>query len=95
MDKENRYSDFKLISLPYPGCEFFKVYRDNNFCAEGLVFDWEQAYVDASISVPEDPILANLHIEWEKYKSWDLVEITQNYMKLLLKYLQVRSVMSC
>lgn len=88
VDKENRYSDFKLISLPYPGCEFFKVYRDHNFSAEGLIFDWEQAYVDASICVPEDPILTHLHIEWEDYKCWDLVEITQNYMKLLLKYLQ-------
>lgn len=75
--------------MPYPGCEFFKVYRDHNFSAEGLIFDWEQAYVDASICVPEDPILTHLHIEWEDYKCWDLVEITQNYMKLLLKYLQV------
>ena len=28
-DKENRYSDFNIICLPYPGCEFFREYRDN------------------------------------------------------------------
>jgi len=26
VDKLNRYSDFSLWSLPYPGCEFFKVW---------------------------------------------------------------------
>lgn len=89
VDKENRYSDFNIISLPYPGCEFFRDYRDNNYIAEGLVFDWSQEYVDANLQVPEDPVIGQLRIEWDKYKLWDLVHITQNYMKLLLKYLQV------
>lgn len=88
VDKEKRYQDFKIISLPYPGCEFFREFRDNNYSGEGLVFDWSQKNVDAEIGVPEDPITANLNINWETYKGWDLVQITQNYMKLLLKYLQ-------
>lgn len=27
VDKEKRYQDFRIISLPYPGCEFFKDFR--------------------------------------------------------------------
>ena len=88
VDKEKRYQDFKIISLPYPGCEFFREFRDNNYSGEGLVFDWSQKTVDAEIGVPEDPLISQLNINWEGYKGWDLVQITQNYMKLLLKYLQ-------
>jgi myotubularin-related protein 14 len=27
VDKEKRYQDFRIISLPYPGCEFFREFR--------------------------------------------------------------------
>lgn len=91
VDKENRYSFFKILALPYPGCEFFREYRDNDCHGEGLVFDWNQSYVDAGIRVPEDSITAQLNIDWTNYKSWDLVKITQNYLRLLLKYLQESS----
>jgi len=67
-DKENRYSDFTIISLPYPGCEFFKEYRDNDYVAKGLVFDWTQSHVDAAIGVPNDAVSSQLKIDWEKYK---------------------------
>lgn len=88
VDKENRYSFFKILALPYPGCEFFREYRDNNCHGEGLIFDWNQSYVDAGIRVPEDSVTAQLNIDWHNYKQWDLVKITQNYLRLLLKYLQ-------
>jgi len=52
-----------------------------------LVFDWYQNYVDATISVPEDSISCQLGINWDRYTEWDLVTLTQNYLKLLLKYL--------
>ncbi|KAK7792665.1 hypothetical protein R5R35_012024 [Gryllus longicercus] len=91
VDKENRYSDFTIISLPYPGCEFFKEYRDNNYVAQGLVFDWMQAHVDATIGVPDDTVSSQLKIDWNNYKMWDLVKLTQNYLKLLLRYLQENS----
>ena len=38
-DKLKRYRDFKINVLPYPGCEFFKLYRDNNYQAEGKLFN--------------------------------------------------------
>lgn len=88
VDKENRYSFFKILALPYPGCEFFREYRDNDCRGEGLIFDWNQSYVDAGIRVPDDSVKAELNIDWTNYKQWDLVKLTQNYLRLLLKYLQ-------
>jgi myotubularin-related protein 14 len=76
VDKENRYSDFTIVSLPYPGCEFFKEYRDNNYVAKGLVFDWTQSHVDAVIGVPDDAVSSQLKIDWEKYKVMALYHIS-------------------
>ncbi|CAB1354233.1 unnamed protein product, partial [Coregonus sp. 'balchen'] len=42
VDKAQRYADFTLLSVPYPGCEFFKDYKDRDYTAEGLVFNWNQ-----------------------------------------------------
>ncbi|XP_015112350.1 myotubularin-related protein 14 [Diachasma alloeum] len=91
VDKEKRYSDFTIISLPYPGCEFFREFRENDYHAKGLVFDWSQTHVDAEIGVPEDVISTQLKISWEQYQQWDLVKLTQNYLKLILKYLSESS----
>lgn len=87
IDKEKRYSGFAIISLPYPGCEFFKEFRENNYCAKGLVFNWAQSYVDAQICIPEDTISSQLHLKWEHYQFWDLIKLTKNYLRLILKYL--------
>ncbi|CAK9800652.1 Myotubularin-related protein 14 [Anthophora quadrimaculata] len=87
VDKEKRYSDFTLISLPYPGCEFFREFRENDYLAKGLVFDWSQTHVDAQIGVPDDSISTQLRINWDQYQVWDLVKLTQNYLKLILRYL--------
>uniref|UniRef100_A0A3Q3WTS6 Uncharacterized protein n=1 Tax=Mola mola TaxID=94237 RepID=A0A3Q3WTS6_MOLML len=82
VDKAQRYADFTLLSVPYP-CEFFKDYKDRNYTAEGLVFNWNQDYVDAPLTIPVC-FTQNLNIDWTQYQSWDLVEQTQNYLKLLL-----------
>ncbi|XP_072027148.1 phosphatidylinositol-3,5-bisphosphate 3-phosphatase MTMR14-like isoform X2 [Amphiura filiformis] len=83
VDKEHRYADFSLLSVPYPGCEFFRDYRDNGFNAEGMQFDWSQDYVDADFSIPEN-IATSTGIDWKSYRGWDLVQLTQNLMKLFL-----------
>ncbi|XP_052455284.1 myotubularin-related protein 14-like isoform X1 [Carassius gibelio] len=83
VDKEHRYADFTLLSVPYPGCEFFREYKDRDYTAEGLVFNWNQDYVDAPLTIP-DFFTRNLNINWSEYQSWDLVQQTQNYLKLLL-----------
>uniref|UniRef100_A0A8C0K6R5 Myotubularin related protein 14 n=1 Tax=Canis lupus dingo TaxID=286419 RepID=A0A8C0K6R5_CANLU len=51
--------------------------------AEGLIFNWKQDYVDAPLSIP-DFLTCSLNIDWSQYQSWDLVQQTQNYLKLLL-----------
>ncbi|XP_066899625.1 myotubularin-related protein 14 isoform X12 [Kogia breviceps] len=83
VDKAQRYADFTLLSIPYPGCEFFKEYKDRDYVAEGLIFNWKQDYVDAPLSIP-DFLTCSLNIDWSQYQSWDLVQQTQNYLKLLL-----------
>uniref|UniRef100_A0A8C9G7N4 Myotubularin related protein 14 n=1 Tax=Pavo cristatus TaxID=9049 RepID=A0A8C9G7N4_PAVCR len=83
VDKAQRYADFTLLSIPYPGCEFFKEYKDRDYTAEGLVFNWKQDYVDAPLSIPAS-VTQSLSIDWSEYQSWDLVQQTQNYLKLLI-----------
>ncbi|XP_063142155.1 myotubularin-related protein 14 isoform X3 [Rattus norvegicus] len=83
VDKAQRYANFTLLSIPYPGCEFFKEYKDRDYMAEGLIFNWKQDYVDAPLNIP-DFLTQSLNIDWSQYQSWDLVQQTQNYLKLLL-----------
>ncbi|KOX69612.1 Myotubularin-related protein 14 [Melipona quadrifasciata] len=91
IDKYRRYSNFSIISLPYPGCEFFKGFRENDYVADNLMFDWSQAYIDAKINVPEDTISSQLQIDWNHYQQWDILVLTQNYLKLILRYLSESS----
>ncbi|KAM3847444.1 phosphatidylinositol-3,5-bisphosphate 3-phosphatase MTMR14 isoform 4-T5 [Vipera latastei] len=83
VDKAQRYADFTLLSVPYPGCEFFKEYKERDYTAEGLVFNWKQDYVDAPLSIPVS-LTKPLNIDWSEYQNWDLVQQTQNYLKLLI-----------
>nr|XP_021387406.1 myotubularin-related protein 14 isoform X2 [Lonchura striata domestica] len=83
VDKAQRYADFTLLSIPYPGCEFFKDYKDRDYTAEGLIFNWKQDYVDAPLSIPVS-LTQSLNIDWSEYQSWDLIQQTQNYLKLLI-----------
>ncbi|XP_026872567.1 myotubularin-related protein 14 isoform X2 [Electrophorus electricus] len=88
VDKAQRYADFTLLSVPYPGCEFFKDYKDRDYTAEGLVFNWNQDYVDAPLTIPVC-FSKSLNIDWSEYQSWDLVQQTQNYLKLLLHIINI------
>jgi len=83
VDKEHRYSDFEILSVPYPGCEFFSEWRENGYMAEGMLFDWKQGHVDATLEIP-DHLMMPTNIEWSQYRHWDLVKLTQNYLLLLL-----------
>ena len=67
VDKENRYSDFVIMSVPYPGCEFFRDWRENGYMAEGMMFDWNQGYVDALLDLPANMSPPH-NIDWAKYR---------------------------
>lgn len=82
-DKEQRYADFSVWSMPYPGCEFFRVWRDHGYAGEQSFYDWEQDCIDTTLDIPAE-YAAKLPIDWKNYKSWDIVKLTQNYLKLLL-----------
>lgn len=43
--------------------------------------------MDAPICVPDDSSSSQLRINWDRYTEWDLVKLTQNYLKLILRYL--------
>ncbi|XP_054919846.1 phosphatidylinositol-3,5-bisphosphate 3-phosphatase MTMR14-like isoform X2 [Dermacentor andersoni] len=84
VDKYNRYRDFTIFKLPYPGCEFFEPYARYGFKARNLRFDWSQNFVDVELQVPEIGCSSELGINWAKYKDWDLQTLTTNYLRLLL-----------
>ncbi|KAK3101503.1 hypothetical protein FSP39_004066 [Pinctada imbricata] len=88
VDKENRYADFCILAMPYPGCEFFKEWKDNSYLGETMTFDWNQGYCDSILDIPSDPLLTQLGLDWRKYRNWDLIQLTQNYIKLLLHILK-------
>jgi len=87
VDRENRYSDFQIASVPYPGCEFFRDFKNNCYSGEGIYFDWNQGFVDANFCIPPS-IPHPKNIEWKKYKSWDLVVLTKNYLLFILQLLR-------
>ncbi|KAL7735768.1 hypothetical protein ACLKA6_020016 [Drosophila palustris] len=87
-DPNKHYKSFNLLSLPYPGCEFFKKFRDNNYMAKNLHYNWKQSFNDANINIPNLGPAADIDIIWPEYRDWDLVSITQNYLRATLKYIQ-------
>nr|XP_046918073.1 myotubularin-related protein 14-like [Dermatophagoides farinae] len=88
-DKKNRYSDFNILSLPYPGCEFFREYRDNSYSGEGLIYDWNQDFVDAEFGFDNSIEISKiLNLNFNEYRSWDVIRLTQNYIKLMLYFLK-------
>ncbi|KAA0187378.1 Myotubularin protein 14, partial [Fasciolopsis buskii] len=84
-DSHSRYHDFEIIPMPYPGSEFFRVWRDSGYLMRGLKFDWDQPMIEVILR-PESVRKTRLseEIEWKNYKDWDVTTLTTNYLKLLL-----------
>lgn len=61
VDKQNRYAAFRLACLPYPGCEFFRKFRERGYGSANLHYDWAQSYNDAKIHVP--PVVSSFATE--------------------------------
>lgn len=88
-DKENRYSEFNIISLPYPGCEFFQEYQKNQYNGDGLFHDWKQTFMDSKLDIPKSDDLARvMQINFDDYRQWDVNKLTQTYLKILLHYIK-------
>ncbi|KYQ92015.1 hypothetical protein DLAC_06841 [Tieghemostelium lacteum] len=85
VDMHKRYQDFVIASTPYPGVEFFAEFSKNKHNGHDLVYQWDSTEDPAELNIHPD---YSLHtIPWEQYKTWDLIYLTQNYFKLLLKYI--------
>lgn len=85
IDSKGRYSGFALTAIPFPGCEFFKDFKNNHHNAHDLCFDWSSL-----------PNRAELHLArsvqayakgMELYQEWDLLVLTKNYLRLQLAIL--------
>lgn len=56
--------------------------------AKNLHYNWKQSFNDANINIPNTGPAADIDIIWPEYRDWDLVSITQNYLRATLKYIQ-------
>lgn len=50
------------------GCEFFQEYSSNSYNGHGLIYAWNQAFVDARLVIPSDCTNFHLEIDWNSYK---------------------------
>jgi hypothetical protein len=76
----SKYAGMAINSIPYPGCEFFRPFKlEKNRSAVGLYYDWNLEFVNAQLQL--NPVFENLEINWSEYKKWDLVLLTNNYLR--------------
>ncbi|VVC25066.1 Hypothetical protein CINCED_3A005390 [Cinara cedri] len=87
VDDTQKYAIFRIIPTPYPGCEFFLDFKKNNYNSEGLMFNWSDPSIDSTLNVKPNPAVDQLDIQWSSYKDWDLRQLTENYLILMLKYI--------
>lgn len=119
-----RYGRFAVNAVPYPGCEFFTMYKLNHRCGRQLFFDWSQSFVNSALllegpcgHITSDEAAKRKYLrakekrgnfkqrretggnqvsclrllsepEWSQYQSWDIVELTQKYLELMLAYVK-------
>eukprot|EP01084_Bolivina_argentea_P302423 522000_1 len=91
VDREQRYKDFNISSIPYPGCEFFKLYKNNGHNANKLVFEWNNEIHDAKLTLNNNKLnntTTLIDINWSEYETWDIITLTQNYLRLIINYIQ-------
>ena len=74
---------YLLINSQFVGVEFFQEFNQRKHVAHDLHFDWEK-YEDVVELKLDDPVPASHIISWRDYKTWDLVLLTKNYLRLML-----------
>ncbi|CAF0925292.1 unnamed protein product [Rotaria sordida] len=86
-DKENRYRDFQLLILPYPGCEHFREFSIQSYNGDLMFYDWSLPINDALFQVPEH-LSSRVPTDWSFWKSWNSIDLTKNYFQLILRHLE-------
>ncbi|CAF3858306.1 unnamed protein product [Adineta steineri] len=87
-DKENRYRDFQLLILPYPGCEHFRDFSVQRYNGELMFYDWSLPLNDSSFHVPER-VSSLVKTDWSFWKSWNSIDLTKNYLQLIIRHLEI------
>jgi len=82
-DRLARYAGFCISAIPYPGTEFFALWKEHNYSLTEV--DWTLFGTDTTAVVidPDGP----RPISSLNWKSWDIIELTKNYMHLILAYI--------
>lgn len=86
-DKEQRYRDFQLLIIPFPGCEHFRDFSTQDYNAELMFYDWTLPLNDSAFQVPTH-LTSRVQVDWSFWKSWNSVELTKNYLRLLIRHLE-------
>jgi hypothetical protein len=81
--KRSLYRECSISSIPYPGCEFFRVYHAKDFEMTSLYYDWDAEFNTTVLEVA-DPIPRFCGHWHGEYKSWDLITMTSNYLSYVL-----------
>jgi hypothetical protein len=87
-----RYASLDVVPAPFPGCEFFRVFKKNDRNGSGfnMMYDWSLEIVN-SIVKPSAFMKEIPDIDWTRYKEWDLVEMTRNYLRAIYHTLGSKS----
>jgi hypothetical protein len=92
VDRRDRYGSFALASMPYPGCEYFREVAAAGGEARGLVPPWPDS--EPSGGNKRFAELAPCALpSAREYRAFDLITLTQKYVKALLQLLAVGSVL--
>jgi hypothetical protein len=87
-DTRARYREFQIATVPFPGVEWFRGFKQNNYDATTMrPFDWTSPAVDARLCIPAD-YHAPRDTEWADYRSWSTVDLTRNYLRLFLRLIR-------
>ncbi|CAD5121710.1 DgyrCDS10194 [Dimorphilus gyrociliatus] len=90
-----KYSGFRIVQLPYPGCEFFSCWSERGYNPDNLKYQWDNDY-NVCMKLPEETQSNPSHLmkgvikaNGEKSeRNWDLAELTKNYLRIVLNFLQ-------
>lgn len=78
---EYRNAGFGVCKLPYPGVESFRNYTEHVRSISFPKPNWKKLDSELRLAVPfnlPDPY------DWKHYQTWDLIELTQNYIRYML-----------
>ena len=52
----------------FSGTEFFTEFRSKHMCADEMFFDWDQAFVNAQLKLPNINLVNEIPLNWDFYK---------------------------